>query len=218
MVSYIHSKFVAGLIISLISCLIISGCSSKKSTTRLHKELSKQDPSHLKYRGTYKVGKEYAINNVKYTPKVDHHYDKVGIACWYGGKDNFHGKRTANGDIFEKNVLSAAHRTLPLPSLVKVTNLNNRKSLIVRVNDRGPYVKGRIIDVSEQAAKILDFRKQGLAKVRIQYLHKETQEFLKNIKLTNNNKSRPRKSKYHNCSVNCHVKLVNMKYKLAVNP
>lgn len=213
MISNIQNKFAVSLIISLISCLMISGCKSRKSIMQFHKELSKEDPSHIQYRGTYKVGKEYTIKNVKYTPKVNRYYDEVGIACWYGSKDNFHGKRTANGDIFEKNVLSAAHRTLPLPSLVKVTNLSNRKSLIVRVNDRGPYVKGRIIDISEQAAKILGFKNQGLAKVRIQYLHKETQEFLKNIKLTNNSKS-----KHLNCSVNCHVKLINIKHKLAVNP
>ncbi|MEX0298091.1 MAG: septal ring lytic transglycosylase RlpA family protein, partial [Kordiimonas sp.] len=93
-------------------------------------------------------------------------YDEVGYASWYG-KD-FHGKKTANGEYFNMNALTAAHKTLPLPTFVKVTNLNNGRTLVLRVNDRGPFVGDRIIDISRRGAQLLGFQKQGLTKVRIQ--------------------------------------------------
>ena len=118
--------------------------------------------------GIYKVGKPYQIQGTWYYPHEQPDYDETGIASWYG--PNFHGGRTANGEIFDENALTAAHRTLPLPVNVRVTNLDNGKSIILRVNDRGPYAKGRIIDVSKAAAKLLGFSGQGTAKVRVTYM------------------------------------------------
>src|ERR1700744_5792728 len=97
--------------------------------------------------GIYKVGNPYQIQGTWYYPREQPDYDETGIASWYG--PNFHGGRTANGEIFDENALTAAHRTLPMPANVRVTNLENGKSIVVRVNDRGPYAKGRIIDVSK---------------------------------------------------------------------
>ena len=96
--------------------------------------------------GVYKVGQPYQIDNVWYYPREQPDYDETGIASWYG--PTFYGKRTANGELYDGNQLTAAHRTLPMPVNVRVTNLDNGKSLVVRVNDRGPYARGRIIDLS----------------------------------------------------------------------
>jgi rare lipoprotein A (peptidoglycan hydrolase) len=96
------------------------------------------------------------------------HYRAEGIASWYG--EDFHGRMTANGEVFDLNGISAAHPTLPLPSYVRVTNLSNGRSLIVRVNDRGPYSSNRIIDVSTKAAYLLGFRNRGTAWVRVEYV------------------------------------------------
>jgi rare lipoprotein A len=115
-----------------------------------------------------KVGKPYQIKGVWYTPKVDPDYDEVGLASWYGG--HHQGKPTANGERFDLNRISAAHKTLPLPSIVEVVNLENGKRLKVRVNDRGPFVAGRIIDLSQEAARKLGFENKGLAKVRVRYV------------------------------------------------
>lgn len=212
-----RSLIIGKVIFSTLICLTIAGCGN--STTRLHKKLSQEDRHHTHYTGHYKVGKEYKVKNKKYKPIADIKYNKVGMASWYGSRGGFHGKKTANGDRYDKNVLTAASPTLPMPSLVKVTNLSNNKSLILRVNDRGPFSKSRILDVSEQAAKILGFKDKGTAKVRVQYLHKETQEFLKNIALSPVPGSKAKnKLKTKHCSVNCHVKLVNMRHKFAVTP
>jgi rare lipoprotein A len=118
--------------------------------------------------GIYKVGNPYQIQGTWYYPHEQPEYDETGVASWYG--PNFHGGHTANGEIFDENALTAAHRTLPMPVNVRVTNLDNGKSIIVRVNDRGPYAKGRIIDVSKGAAKLLGFLAQGTAKVRVTYV------------------------------------------------
>ena len=116
----------------------------------------------------YKIGDPYQIEGIWYYPKRDLRYDNTGIASWYG--DEFAGRFTANGEIFNPNLISAAHKTLPMPSVVRVTNLDNGKALVVRINDRGPYVAGRIIDLSREAANLLGFQKQGTAKVRVQIL------------------------------------------------
>lgn len=113
-----------------------------------------------------KVGNPYKIAGVWYHPKEDPTYDQTGYASWYG-KD-FHGKATANGEVYNMNALTAAHKTLPMPSYVKVTNLANNRSIILRVNDRGPFVAGRLIDVSRRGAQLLGFQKQGVTRVRIQ--------------------------------------------------
>lgn len=124
--------------------------------------------------GHYKVGKPFKINGVWYFPKENWTYDEIGQASWYG--DDFHGKRTANGEIFDKNKITAAHRTLPLPCIVRVTNLENGISLLIRVNDRGPFAKDRIIDLSYAAARMLRFDKHGMARVRVQILPEESRK------------------------------------------
>jgi rare lipoprotein A len=118
--------------------------------------------------GTYTVGIPYEMAGRTYTPKADPNYRAEGKASWYGG--DFHGRHTANGEKFDAHAVSAAHPTLPLPSYVRVTNLKNHLSLVVRLNDRGPYRDNRLIDVSVQAAKLLGFYDQGLAQVRVEYL------------------------------------------------
>ena len=118
----------------------------------------------------YKVGSPYRVDGKTYYPKEDDDYVAVGVASWYG--DEFQGRPTANGEIFDKNRLSAAHTTLPLPSLVEVENLENGRRVVVRVNDRGPFVGDRLIDLSHAAARALDYDKKGLARVRVRYLGK----------------------------------------------
>jgi len=118
--------------------------------------------------GTYKVGQPYEVDGTWYYPAENPDYDETGIASWYG--PNFHEKYTANGEIFDQNAISAAHRTLPMPSIVEVENLENGRAIQVRINDRGPFVGDRIIDLSYHAAKLLGFDRQGTAKVRVRYL------------------------------------------------
>jgi rare lipoprotein A (peptidoglycan hydrolase) len=118
--------------------------------------------------GRYKLGKPYRVSGRLYRPEGNPEYVQVGRASWYG--PNFHRRMTANGEWFDMEYLSAAHATLPLPCYAHVTNLENGKEMIVRVNDRGPFVDGRIIDLSKRAAEILDFKKKGVAKVRVQYV------------------------------------------------
>jgi rare lipoprotein A len=123
-------------------------------------------------KGTYKVGNPYQIDGVWYYPAEDLNYEETGIASWYG--EQFHAKYTANGEIFDLNALTAAHRTLPMPSIVQVTNLENGRTLQLRVNDRGPFARGRILDVSRRGAQLLGFEGQGTAKVRVQILVPES--------------------------------------------
>ena len=120
--------------------------------------------------GRYQVGKPYKIKGKWYYPKEQPGYNKTGMASWYG--PNFHGRLTANGEIYDQYSLSAAHPTLPLPSYARVTNLENGRSLIVRVNDRGPFSRKRIIDLSAQASKMLGYQEKGLTKVRVKYISK----------------------------------------------
>ena len=122
--------------------------------------------------GSYKIGNPYQIDGVTYTPRVDYDYAETGIASWYGPQ--FHGNRTANGEPFDMNAITAAHRTLPLPSMVRVTNLENGRALNVRVNDRGPFSRGRIIDLSRRSAQLLGFDQKGTAMVRVEILPEES--------------------------------------------
>ncbi len=124
-------------------------------------------------RGYYKIGDPYVVDGVLYTPAEDWNYDETGIGSWYG--PDFHGKRTANGELYDMNQVTAAHKTLPMPSLVRVTNLENGRTIIVRVNDRGPFVRGRIIDMSRRGAQLLGFERTGTAKVRVQIMARESQ-------------------------------------------
>ncbi|MDH5188101.1 MAG: septal ring lytic transglycosylase RlpA family protein [Rhodospirillaceae bacterium] len=128
----------------------------------------------------YKVGNPYQINGAWYYPAENWNYDETGVASWYGPQ--FDGKPTANGETFDQWQVSAAHKTLPLPSIVRVTNLENGRSLVVRVNDRGPYARGRIIDMSRRAAQMLGFEGNGTAKVRVAVLAKESRALAERLK------------------------------------
>ncbi len=115
-----------------------------------------------------KIGKPYQINGEWYYPRMVDRYREIGVASWYGHP--FHGRKTANGEIYDMHGMTAAHPTLPLPSVARVTNLENGKSITVRVNDRGPFAKKRIIDLSRRAAWALGFKDQGTARVEVVYL------------------------------------------------
>ncbi|NKN37661.1 septal ring lytic transglycosylase RlpA family protein [Agrobacterium sp. a22-2] len=118
--------------------------------------------------GRAMVGKPYQVRGKTYVPKLNPDYDKTGYASWYGSA--FHGRRTANGEVYDQYHLSAAHPTMPLPSYARVTNQDTGASVIVRVNDRGPFHSDRIIDVSDKTAEMLDMKAHGTAKVRVQYV------------------------------------------------
>lgn len=155
----------------LIQTLILSSCKLMPRSCK-----NTYDES---YNGSVKVGNPYSVKNKTYKPQVDYHYDEIGTASWYG--DDFHCKKTANGEYFNKHQLSAAHKSLPLPSVVKVTNLENNRSVKVVINDRGPFSKNRIIDLSEKAASGLGMKAKGLATVRVQFLPQETNELMTKI-------------------------------------
>lgn len=121
--------------------------------------------------GRYQVGKPYSVGGRTYVPKEDPNYVATGTASWYGG-DFHHGTRTANGEVVDRNAITAAHPTLPLPCYARVTNLRTGRSIIVRVNDRGPYARNRLIDISEKTAELLDMKKVGTDQVRVQYVGK----------------------------------------------
>ena len=116
----------------------------------------------------FKIGQPYQINGTWYHPEFVTAYEAVGIASWYG--HSYHGRLTANGEVYDMHALTAAHPTLQLPSVVEVVNLDNGRSLVLRVNDRGPFVKNRLIDLSLAAARELGFERQGLAQVQVRYL------------------------------------------------
>ncbi len=150
--------------------LILAGCAETQLLVHAAKRAKEQaSPPTV---GIYKVGNPYQIKGVWYYPKVDWEYRETGIASWYG--PGFHGKTTANGEPYDQNDMTAAHRTLPMPSVVRVTNLDNGRSIVVRINDRGPFAHGRIIDMSRRGAQLLGFERLGTAKVRVELLESET--------------------------------------------
>lgn len=118
--------------------------------------------------GPYKIGAPYTVGGEVYVPKHERNYKQVGLASWYGS--DFHGHETANGEVYDMHALSAAHKTLPLPCYARVTNMKNGHSVIVRVNDRGPFRPGRVVDLSGRAAELLGFHKSGVAPVRVEYV------------------------------------------------
>src|SRR5665213_240912 len=122
---------------------------------------------------TYKIGAPYTVKGVTYHPHVDYAFDRVGVASWYGEQSQ--GRYTANGEVFDLNGVTAAHTTLPLPSIVEVVNLRNNRALRIRVNDRGPFVDGRLIDLSRRAAQLLGFERNGTTMVRVKVLRDESQ-------------------------------------------
>ena len=161
------------LLVPLALCLLaLAACSEAKLALHVAKKINfeaKQgQPPPKTARSEYKLGSPYQIDHVWYYPSYEPYYSRTGIASWYG--PSFHGRPTANGERFDMNEVSAAHPTLPLPSRVRVTNLENGRQLVLRVNDRGPFVDGRLIDLSRRAAQLLGFYRKGLAKVRVEYL------------------------------------------------
>ena len=152
----------------------LAACSSTPEPSRRYSqdfnEAPPQSARHLIASSSdhQKVGNPYVVSGRRYVPRRDDHYDQVGIGSWYG--PTFHGRDTANGEIFDQDAMTAAHTTLPIPSIVEVTNLDNGRSVIVRLNDRGPFVDDRIIDLSRAAASALDYQRRGLAQVRVRYL------------------------------------------------
>ncbi len=145
----------------LAGLVALVSCSSAPEVLPPYKSAAYQGPH-------YKLGKPYRINGRWYQPEFVSHYQAVGVASWYGRR--FHGRPTANGEVYDMHALTAAHPTLPLPSLVRVTHLQNGRSLVLRVNDRGPFVKNREIDLSQGAARALGFERQGLARVHVAWL------------------------------------------------
>lgn len=157
-------------VVAVSASLFLGGCMETELVSHWWKSWGKNDtPSSA---GSYKVGKTYRVGAKWYTPRENYSYDETGIASWYGPQ--FHGKRTANGEVFDQHALTAAHPTLQIPSLVRVTNLENGRSAVLRVNDRGPFAKGRLIDISKQGANVLGFAGKGTARVRVQVLERES--------------------------------------------
>src|SRR6201998_3612174 len=161
---------------AVAACLVLANCASSSMSSRIDPKYGVSSSPRVvelgdpvpKGGGTYRVGKPYMVAGRIYVPEEDVHYREEGLASWYG--EDFHGRLTANGEVFDMGSLSAAHPTLPMPCYVRVTNLSNGKSLIVRVNDRGPYHGNRVMDVSSRAAELLEFKSNGVARVRVEYV------------------------------------------------
>ena len=154
--------------LGMIAVVIMMVGACAETQLAIHSVKRVADVVEQKPKARYKVGNPYQIRGTWYYPREDYEFDETGIASWYGAK--FHGRKTANGEIYDMNMLTAAHRTLPMPSYVRVTNLENGRSLVLKVNDRGPFAKGRIIDISRRGSQLLGFQKQGIARVRVQIL------------------------------------------------
>ena len=159
-----------------LGCLALANCSSQSRVSRLDPKLGVSASPRVvepgqpvpKGGGVYRVGKPYVIAGRTYAPQENARYRAEGLASWYG--DDFHGRLTANREVYDMHAISAAHPTLPMPSYARVTNLANGRSLIVRVNDRGPYHQGREIDLSSKAAELLGYRERGTTRVRVEYI------------------------------------------------
>lgn len=161
----------------LALCLVVllsAGLSACSQTQFLLAQWKEYEGPPSGSKGLFKVGKPYRIDGKTYHPNESYSLDETGIASWYG--PGFHGKKTANGERFDENELTAAHRTLQIPSLVRVTNLENGRSIVVRVNDRGPFSRGRVIDMSKRGADLLGFKNKGTARVRVQVLAEESRQ------------------------------------------
>lgn len=151
------------LVITL--CLAVAGCMDFWPNSPIPlRNTDKPQPYKTNW-DHYKVGNPYKVSGVLYKPEVNPSYDETGVASWYG--PGFDGMHTANGEVFDEGKISAAHKTLPLPSVVTVFNLENGRSLTLRVNDRGPFVNDRIIDLSKAAAEELGIHDKGTAHVRV---------------------------------------------------
>ena len=158
------------LVALLMSALLLSGCAETQLASTWAKQVTW--PGQAESRSTYKVGNPYKVGSVWYYPEENFTLVETGITSWYG--PGFHKDHTANGEVFDQNELTAAHRTLQLPCLARITNLENGHSVVVRINDRGPFLHGRIMDVSMRAAELLGFANRGTARVRLEVLEKES--------------------------------------------
>ena len=165
-------RLLRGLAVAALGSAGLVACATPQPRLAIH-----QSPSSRPYSGPPAPGstnglrgteKPYQIKGIWYYPKADSDYDETGIGSWYG--EQFHNRRTSNGEIFDMDMPSAAHKTLPLPCIVEVTNLDNGRKMRVRVNDRGPFVDGRIIDLSKAAAEQLGYGRAGVARVRVRYI------------------------------------------------
>lgn len=169
-------SFTARALVLLLAGLLLSACSSSGSRlTAKNDKITTYSPRVVTYGrpvpkggGSYKLGRPYRVSGKLYTPRHEPDYSRVGIASWYGR--DFHGRLTANGEVYDMHAMTAAHPTLPLPSLVEVTDTRTGRRVVVRVNDRGPFKKGRIIDLSYRAAAALDLVTRGTGKVHVRYL------------------------------------------------
>lgn len=157
--------------ISMVSA-VLAGCAGRHEHS-FEAHSSSRTNIHPKHSGRG-YNKPYEINGVRYTPQKSYELNQVGIASYYGGTDVFHGRPTSTGERFDMNEISAAHKTLPLPCVVRVTNLENNRTIKVKVNDRGPFVRDRIIDVSRKVAQLLGFYQKGTAKVRVETVLDDT--------------------------------------------
>ncbi|HYD17979.1 MAG TPA: septal ring lytic transglycosylase RlpA family protein [Patescibacteria group bacterium] len=166
----LHRLF--NLALPLLGVLLLTGCSETQLVSHWAKKVNW--PGQKENSGTYKTGKPYRVGSVWYYPTEDFSLVETGIASWYG--PDFHGKRTANGERYDQHELTAAHRTLQMPSLVRVTNLENGRSVVVRINDRGPFAHGRVIDVSKRSAELLGFIGKGTARVRLEVMGRESRQ------------------------------------------
>ncbi|MFN7191250.1 MAG: septal ring lytic transglycosylase RlpA family protein [Rhodospirillales bacterium] len=176
------TKRLRAIFVVSAATLVLGACAELKFGVNAVKKI--QGPSTeqaaappVRPQGIYKVGEPYQIAGAWYYPAEDWSYAESGIASFYGGErsgTDFHGRLTANGELYDMNALTAAHTTLPMPSLVRVTNLENGRSIVLRVNDRGPVARGRIIDVSRRAAQLLGFEGQGTARVRVEIQAEES--------------------------------------------
>jgi rare lipoprotein A len=152
----------------ILAAASLAGCAETTLVTNTSK-MATEDQNGIP---PYKLGKPYQIEGAWYYPKVDYDYSETGIASWYG--PDFHGKATANGEIFDQNALTAAHKTLPMPTIVRVTNLENGRSIEVRINDRGPFKNNRVIDLTRRGAQLLGFEGQGTARVKVQVMKEDS--------------------------------------------
>mgnify|MGYP001809774670 CR=1 FL=1 len=148
----------------LLACAAVTACATPRYATDKRPNAVAAKPG-ARVPGTMRP---YQVKGVWYTPRHDPDYDEKGVASWYG--EQFHNRNTANGEVFDMDLITAAHKTLPLPSIVEVTDLDTGKKLKVRVNDRGPFVPGRNIDLTKGAAKKLGNNQRGVARVRVRYI------------------------------------------------
>src|SRR6476659_3970665 len=158
----------ARVVVAAGCCLALAHCSGSFSSKEYSPRVVEEGEPVPKGGGIYRVGKPYSVNGRTYVPAENPSYRAEGVASWYGR--DFHGRLTANGAVYDMHSISAAHTTLPLPCYVRVTNLDNGRSIIVRVNDRGPYHRNRVIDLSIGTAKALGTFGSGLARVRVEYV------------------------------------------------